>query len=334
MTLDDFLQSIITDPLHADATWQVLADWLEDHDDPRSELVRLLHHADYRRDLSPEARDDRVRELLASGMQPIVPTISNSIGMKFALIPAGSFLMGSPESEEQRREDETQHPVEITRQFFMGIYPVTQEDYQRVAGNNPSSFSKTGDEKAKAKKLDTRGFPVETVSHDAAVAFCKQISELPEEKQSGRSYRLPTEAEWEYACRGGATVSKPFHFGDSLSSIQANFSGNLPYGKATRGPELLRPCPVGSYPANAFGLFDLHGNVWEWCSDWYAPYDLTIHRDPTGPDASSENRRILRGGSWNNLEGSDCRSANRIGVEPKDSYGSIGFRLVCVVSAS
>src|SRR5947209_14939481 len=120
MTLDAFLQAIIADPLHADATWQVLADWLEDQDEARAELVRLLHQPDYRRELSPEQRDDRVRDLLASGMLPVVPTITNSIGMKFALIPPGSFLMGSPESEKYRREDETQHSVEITHPFCMG----------------------------------------------------------------------------------------------------------------------------------------------------------------------------------------------------------------------
>src|SRR4051812_2490537 len=110
MTMDDFLQAIIADPLHADATWQVLADWIEDQGDLRSELVRLLHQPDYRSDLSPEARDSRVRELLASGMQPVVPTITNSIGMTFALIPTGTFLMGS----EEQQSEESQHRVEIT----------------------------------------------------------------------------------------------------------------------------------------------------------------------------------------------------------------------------
>jgi uncharacterized protein (TIGR02996 family) len=333
MSLEAFLQSIIADPHHAESTWAVLADWLEDHDDPRSEMVRLVHQPDYRHNLAPEARDARVRELLASGMQPLAPTITNSIGMKFALVPAGSFLMGSPESEKHRSDDETRHPVEITQRFFLAIYPVTQEEYERVAGKNPSHFSKSGGGKEKVKNLDTSRFPVETVSHDDATAFCKLLAELPKEKAAGRSYRLPTEAEWEYSCRGGASLSKPFHVGDSLCSTQANFNGNHPYGKAAKGPYLERPCPVGSYPPNLYNLFDMHGNVWEWCSDWYAPYDLSIIKDPTGPDNGPENRRVLRGGSWFDV-GWSCRSPFRGGSEPGYRICYFGFRLVCVVRTS
>jgi uncharacterized protein (TIGR02996 family) len=331
MTIDAFLRSIIADPHHADATWQVLADWLEDHDDPRSELVRLLHQPDYWRDLSPEARDDRVREMLASGMQPIVPTITNSIGMKFALIPAGSFLMGSPESEVDRSDHETQHPVTITRPFFLGIYIVTQQEYERVTGANPSYFSKTGGGKAKVKKLDTSRFPVEKVSHDDAVAFCKLLSELPEEQQCGRSYRLPTEAEWEYSCRGGATVSKPFHFGNSLCSTQANFNGGYPYGAAAKGPYLERPCPVGSYPANVFGLHDMHGNVWEWCEDWYAEgyYRTEAAAGPNPVNLAAASARVLRGGCWIN-DGRLCRSASHSRYEPVRRSRYCGFRLAAV----
>jgi uncharacterized protein (TIGR02996 family) len=322
MTLDAFLQTVIADPLHADATWQVLADWLDDQGDARAELVRLLHQPDYRRDLGPEQRDERVRELLASGMQPVVPTIVNSIGMRFALIPAGAFLMGSPASEDRHREDETQHPVEITQPFFMGVFPVTQEEYQRVTGKNPSYFSRSGGGKTKVRKLDTSRFPVETVTHDEAVAFCGLLSECTEEKQFGRSYRLPTEAEWEYACRAGTKT--PFHFDETISADQANYNGNDTYGNGKKGVYRQKTTPVGSFPVNAFGLFDMHGNVWEWCQDWFGDYPQTDVVDPQG--AEKGNSRVLRGGSWFNLPW-HCRSAFRYWNLPGFRSSRYGLRV-------
>jgi uncharacterized protein (TIGR02996 family) len=323
LTIDDFLQAIIADPLHADDTWQVLADWLEDRDDSRAELVRLLHQPDYRSDLSPKLRDDRVRELLASGMHPVVPTITNSIGMKFAMIPAGTFLMGSPASEERHRDDEKQHEVQIARPFFMGVYPASQEEYERVVGRNPSSFSQLGGCKTQVKKLETSHFPVESVSHYEVLEFALLLSKLPEELQACRSYRLPTEAEWEYSCRGGATSSIPFHFGHSLSSTQANFNGKYPYGGARKGKSLNRTSVVGSYASNAFGLYDMHGNVWEWCQDHYVPHKLT----------SPDDCRVMRGGSWNSF-GWYCRSAYRSKPSADSRLPDIGFRVVCDVRIS
>src|SRR5205085_2514400 len=131
MQLDDFLQAIVADPASAATTWAVLADWLDDRNDPRAEFVRLMYQPQYRRDLPPEQRDARVRELLASGMQPVVPTIENSIGMRFALIPAGTFWMGSPDDEGEPNEH-PRHHVEITRPFFLGAFAVTQEQYRLV----------------------------------------------------------------------------------------------------------------------------------------------------------------------------------------------------------
>jgi formylglycine-generating enzyme required for sulfatase activity len=175
--------------------------------------------------------------------------------------------------------------------------------------------------------LDTGNFPVECVSWEEAVAFCEKLSDMAEEKREKRLYSLPAEAQWEFACRGGAPSSSPFHLGASLSSTQANFDGNHPYGGAAKGPYLERPTPVGSYRPNAFGLFDMHGNVWEWCADWFAEdyYAHSPGKDPTGPPTGTS--RVLRGGSWNN-GGQLCRAAYRFGREPGFRFYSIGVRVV------
>ena len=241
--------------------------------------------------------------------------------MRFALIPAGTFLMGSPESEEDRFDDEgPQHEVAITCPFSLGVHPVTQEHYRKVMGKNPSHFTR--------KKGGGANHPVEQVSWEEAVEFCRRLSARPEEQAAGRTYRLPTEAEWEYACRGGANSSSPFSFGSSLSSAQANFDGNHPYGGAAEGPYLQRTTPVGSYQPNAFGLFDMHGNVWEWCADWYDEnyYSQSSRQDPQGPQ--NRNLRVLRGGSWH-LDGHDCRSAYRVRSGPGNRILIIGFRVLC-----
>jgi formylglycine-generating enzyme required for sulfatase activity len=229
--------------------------------------------------------------------------------------------MGSPPDEKGRQPVEgPQHEVEISKPFYLGVYEVTQAEYEQVMGTNPSCFSPTGNRKEQVAGQDTSRFPVELVSWIDAVKFCKKLSELPEEKRAGRVYRLPTEAEWEYACRGGASL-KPCHFGDSLSSTQANFGGNL--GRTTR---------VGSYPANAFGLCDMHGNVWEWCADWYDGdyYKVSPRKDPKGP-ATGRNR-VLRGGAWF-LDGGSCRAACRGDLVPCFHVIYIGFRVVLVAGA-
>ena len=245
--------------------------------------------------------------------------IVNKIGMKLVLVGPGKFLMGSPNNEEGRSADEgPQHEVQLTRPFYIGVYAVTQEEYQRVMGTNPSWFSATGSGKDDVRGMDTSRFPVEQVSWKDAVEFCRRLSEMPEEKRCGHVYHLPTEAEWEYACRGGANSSERFHFGDSLSPRDANFDKTV--GRTT---------PVGSYPANAFGLFDMHGNVWEWCADWYGPYPSKTVKDPTG--ASTGSSRVLRGGSWHYDLGRYCRAAYRSHSDPGYCATTFGFRVVCVV---
>ncbi len=269
--------------------------------------------------------------MVSFGAEPAAPPkeVTNSIGMKLALIPAGKFLMGSPKDEKDRNTDEGQHEVSITKPFHLGVYVVTQAEYEKVMGNNPSWFSAKGNNKDRVKDMDTGQFPVEQVSWDDAVAFCKKLSELPEEKKAGLVYRLPTETEWEYACRAGTKTV--FHYGDSLSSKQANFNGNEPYGGADKGPYLERTTKVGTYAANAFGLYDMHGNVMEWCQDWYDAnyYKNSPKEDPPGPAQASS--RVVRGGSWGS-HGGNCRSALRDRDEPGLRFGSLGFRVAAVQS--
>jgi formylglycine-generating enzyme required for sulfatase activity/serine/threonine protein kinase len=254
-----------------------------------------------------------------------VPPITNSIGMKLVWVAEGKFTMGSPREEKERGGDESLHEVEISKPFYMGAHEVTQEQYERVMGHNPSAFSATGSSKDAVRGMDTRSFPVEGVSWDDAMEFCGKLSALPEEKQAGRVYRLPTEAEWEYACRGGPVSSgTPFHFGDTLSSHQANFIGDQPYG-APKGPNLARTTRVGSYPCNGLGLYDMHGNVWEWCESWYGTYPPGPVSDPTGPATGTY--RVLRGGSWLS-GGCSCRSALRSHLMPGGRVNNIGFRVV------
>jgi formylglycine-generating enzyme required for sulfatase activity len=273
---------------------------------------------------------DRVVALLGAGVKPVVVEWENAIGMRFALVPPGRFLMGSPPEEENRSEDEELHEVEITRPFWLGVFPVTQGQWRAVMGDNPSWFSASGRGKDKVQGLDTDDFPVEQVSWEDAQTFLKKLAEKAEEKKNGREYRLPSEAEWEYSCRGGADVKYPFSFNTpstSLSSTQANFDGNYPYGGAAEGPYPERTSEVGSYEANPFGLFDMHGNVEEWCSDWFDDYEAGPATDPRGP--SEGLARVRRGGSWLYF-GRDCRAALRLRDTPSLRNRYLGFRVAAV----
>jgi formylglycine-generating enzyme required for sulfatase activity/tRNA A-37 threonylcarbamoyl transferase component Bud32 len=247
--------------------------------------------------------------------------ITNSIGMKLVRIPAGSFRMGSTAAEDERTEDEgPAHTVRITQPFYMGIYEVRQREYLAVMGKNPSRFTADA-----GGGLD---HPVENVSWEDAMEFCRKLSDQEEEKRAGRVYRLPTEAEWEYACRAGTQTA--VHYGDSLSSRQANFDGNSPYGGAAKGPYVEKTTKVGSYEPNAFGLYDMHGNVSEWCLDYYSStyYDDSPETDPQCKQRSDG--RVLRGGSWINL-GRYCRAAFRSWHAPSLRSSYVGFRVVSVV---
>ncbi len=245
----------------------------------------------------------------STSQQPNKQSFTNNIGIKLVLIPKGKFMMGSPETSLKRIKSKTQHEVTISQAFYMGSTEVTQAQWQNVMGNKPSFFK--GDE-----------LPVEQIRWEDAVEFCKRLSEMPEEKKAGRKYRLPTEAEWEYACRAGTTTT--YHFGNQLNGKEANCNGTQPYGTDTEGPYLEKISPVGKYPANAWGLYDMHGNVYEWCSDWYGEYPAGSVTDPSGPATGSD--RIVRGGCWDH-SAVCCRSANRRGYAPSLCFSTLGFRV-------
>ena len=203
--------------------------------------------------------------------------------------------MGSPESEKDRDKNERQHEVTITKPYYMGKYEVTQEQWEAVMRNNPSS-------RTKGSKL-----PVTDVSWEDCQEFIKKLNA----KTKG-GYRLPTESEWEYACRARTTTA--YSFGDKITPKDANFSDS----------KIGNQIAVGSYKPNAFGLYDMHGNVWEWCEDWYADYPAGVVTDPKGP-ATGDNR-VLRGGSFD-FNASRARSSSRFNSTPTDRYNDTGFRL-------
>jgi sulfatase modifying factor 1 len=236
--------------------------------------------------------------------------IGGGVKMTFVLVPPGKFRMGSPEDEKERYDDETLHEVTLTEPFDLGKTEVTQAQYEALGVDNPSRF----------KGADR---PVEMVSWEEASAWAEKLTKKLGDKHL---YRLPAEAEWEYSCRGGRFSSQPFGIGDgrALSSPEANFDGNYPYGGADKGRYLEATCAVGSYKPNALGLYDMHGNVWEWCADWYGTYPGGSVTNPTGPSEGSH--RVYRGGSWFNF-GRCCRAASRGWNEPGDRLVYPGFRL-------
>jgi len=334
----------------------VFADWLEERGDQRCELIRLLHLLTQSVAVPDRSNlEERLRGLVTAGVQPVGPFFTNSVGMKFAQIPAGRFLMGTSVEDRKKVErhfkdsgqdpenykeyldrEQPQHEVEITEPFYMGVYQVTQEEWETVLGKaeNRSYFRKGGGGKAKVKGLDTRRFPVENVSWNDTQQFLAALNKQAKEKGENYLYRLPTEAEWEYVCRGGSTSL--YHFGEILTYKEANFDWDYPFGSNDKKTHLGRPVAVDdkNYSPNAFGLYHMHGNVWEWCSDRFdATYyqtcvDQKTHQDPQGPQ-NENNRFVLRGGSWCNYA-RYCRSAYRYWYDPGNRNLGSGFRVVCV----
>jgi formylglycine-generating enzyme required for sulfatase activity len=242
--------------------------------------------------------------------------------------PAGRFVMGSPASEPERRPGEDQVEVILTRGFWMAKYEVTQGQWRRLIPELPGPLTAelpAGDE-----------LPVGNVNLAEAESYCREITEASRRSgvlPSNWEFRLPTEAQWEYACRAGTTTATSF--GDRLSSRQANFKGR-PYNGAAQGPSLGRASKVGNYPANAWGLHDMHGNSFEWCRDWYHAKlpggidpDLYFAKDSATRSEHGGISRVRRGGCWAD-DGWACRSAFRLRFEPERRYDHIGFRVVAV----
>ncbi|MGB3758493.1 MAG: formylglycine-generating enzyme family protein, partial [Rivularia sp. (in: cyanobacteria)] len=244
--------------------------------------------------------------------------LGDGVSLDMVYIPAGKFLMGSPEGERYDKE-KPQHEVNVP-EFFMGKYPVTQAQWRRVAalpkikrdlGSEPSHF--------KGNKL-----PVEGVSQYDAVEFCARLS-----KHTGKQYRLPSEAEWEYACRAGTTT--PFYFGETITGKLANYNASKTFANEAKREYHKETTPVGQFPPNPFGLYDMHGNLWEWClDDWHDNYDGT----PTDGSSWADNDngyQVFRGGSWNNSP-VYCRSTSRLNCSTdRNPSFPVGFRVVCAV---
>jgi len=260
----------------------------------------------------------------------------------FVWIQGGTFMMGSPAKEPERENNEIQHRVTLSS-FYMGKYEVTQKEYQEIMGTNPSRFK--GD-----------NLPVEMVSWYNAVEYCNKRSEkeglspaytIDKENidiyniynssgidrfkwtvtwnRNANGYRLPTEAEWEYACRAGKKT--PFNTGNNLTTSQANYNGSLPYNNNAEGENRQKTTPVGSFAPNAWGLYDMHGNVTELCWDRYGRYASGPQIDPAGTGSKFDFERVSRGGGWNGTAGG-ARSAARFCENPSHTWGSIGFRVV------
>jgi formylglycine-generating enzyme required for sulfatase activity len=258
--------------------------------------------------------------------------LGDGVKLVLVLIPPGSFTMGSPKEEEGPFPNDAPHPVTITKPFYIGKYAVTQEQYTKVAGSNPSFYQPRGRGSDSVRGLDTTQFPVESVTWDDAKAFCDNAK-----KPAWGRWSLPSDAQWEYACRAGTET--PFHFGKELNGNQANCNGGVPYGTKTEGPNLRRPCAVRSYKANGFGLYQMHGNVEQWCADYYDDnyYVISPVNDPFN-DKKGDNMKcapyladfgpchVIRGGSW--LAWAEhCRAAFRYGNPASDCRNSVGFRV-------
>jgi formylglycine-generating enzyme required for sulfatase activity len=255
--------------------------------------------------------------------------LGNDITLEMVAIPGGTFLMGTEDEEIERlvkkfgwerfRSERPKREVNVPP-FFIGKYPITQEQWRAIAATakididletNPSSFK--GDE-----------LPVESVNWDQAIEFCKRLS-----RETKREYRLPSEAEWEYACRAGTTT--PFYFGETITGKLANYRASETYAEEAKGEHRGETTPVGQFPPNAFGLYDMHGNVWEWCADtWHDNYDGAPTDGSAWIENGNDNRSPMRGGSWGGNP-VVCRSAIRLSMVRRDYRSShFGFRVVCV----
>lgn len=253
---------------------------------------------------------------------PAQPLVTSTIGMRLVHIDAGEFVMGSPKEERRRELDEIQHPVRLTKDFYMGRTEVTRGQFEWFVRETQykTEAERAGDFRTWQNPgiVQTATHPVVCVTIADARAFCEWLSRVEKKR-----YRLPTEAEWEYACRGGTAA--PFYLGGTISTEQANFNGTTTYGGGPKGESRSGTLEVAKFPANPWGLHDMIGNVWEWCSDRYSRYPETLATDPAG--AASGEVYLTRGGSWANAP-EYCRSAYRFGARQDQRFAALGFRVV------
>ncbi|MDP6633433.1 MAG: formylglycine-generating enzyme family protein [Phycisphaerae bacterium] len=262
----------------------------------------------------------------------------NSVGMRFVLIPPGEFMMGSKDSSAQVAsncampnaapgwfvDEHPRHKVTLTKAFYMSIHEVTNASYEALFAKPKPKKPKKPRKPSKAPEappeVKVPNEPIVKISFSVAEKFCKTLS-----GKEKRTYAMPTEAQWEYAYRAGTETA--FSFGQAASTDKANYHGNYIYGPGKKGKNRAKPVVVGSLPPNAWGLYEMHGNLSEWCSDSYQRYTAEPQTDPTGPE-KKERQRVLRGGSWRSYPGA-CRSAFRHGMDSNTSSETIGFRVVC-----
>ena len=316
-TLEALLAGIVAEPTE-ETRWLVLADWLDEHDDPRRAELLRLHRGLMATCCEPEKHPERaewqtrVTDLLVAGVSPCVPQrtleLPGGVPLVGSFIPPGSFLMGSDHPGGEGDEMPV-HRVTLTRGFFLGVHPVTQAQWKAVMGTEPSRF-----------KGPNR--PVEQVSWEDCQTFCQKLTA----HLGGRGeVLLPSEAEWEYACRAGTTTE--FHFGDVPSTDLVNYDGDFSWNGSPTGKDPEETTDVGSFPANPWGLFDMHGNVWDWCQDVYRAYPGDAQIDPCvdskEPGTCSF---VLRGGSWRSRP-LNCRTAYRLKHSPTFLFDSLGFRV-------
>ena len=306
--------------------------------------IRSMRESDGVMEFPCTASQATITQKAYAGRAKLDVETRNFVGMEFVLIPSGKFQMGAADTERSAgREEKPQHVVEISRPFYLGRYEVSQSIYEKVmekkkvqrdgswklATKTPSAYSRTGRSPDVVKTLsdeDIANLPVESFTWQEANEFCEELSKLIPEKNKNHRYRLPTEAEWEYACRAGSDTA--FSFGAHLNGANSNVDGTSPYEVASGGPFQKRTEVVGrSGPANPFGLFDMHGNVWEWCHDFYedAYYSQSPAKDPQGPATGSG--YVLRGGAWDS-RAEEARSASRRRGGPELAGPSYGFRVV------
>ncbi len=337
LTESDLLEGIALHPGELDR-WLILSDWLEDQGDPRAELARLRYLLHVEPDHPERAvRLTRQLALLEGGLSPVVPVRSdNVLGMPLALMLPGTFQMGSPETEEDRADDEELHPVTLTEPFYLGVYPVTVGEFEEFVGatkyqteteKGGGAYYWTGSKWEKDAKITWRnpGFaqtdrhPVVCVNWNDAQAMVSWLNE--DEAKSGLVYSLPTEAQWEYGCRAGSGAA--YFWGDKPGKLgeYAWFEENS--GETSHPVETKRP--------NPWGLWQVHGNIWEWCEDWYGEYLTEVVENPRGC-LSGGSDRVLRGGCWDG-DARCCRSANRGSYDPANRITSDGFRLAVSIRA-